>query len=521
MNDGIFSNDEPDSKYQLDQRCEDSYIGDEFKISLILSNLIPVLDNIMVSTAFGPILNELGGLNLITWVGVAYSLTSTAMLPLYGRLSDIFGRKPSILFSLTFFLIGTIACGTTQNIILFIIFRAICGIGGGGLIAISAIILSDIVPIKTRGLYMSAISTAYGLASIVAPLIGGSFSDGLSWRWAFYINVPICIVTMVVFIVSLKVPSKKENLSNKLLRIDYLGSLTLIGANICIILGLNWAGKEYTWSSAPVLSTIVIGILMYIFFGIIELKFVKEPIIPVHILNRNTICANLVDFFNGFSSLVTVYYIPLYYQVVKGKSTLYSGIEILPFLLGTVFGAMFTGIFITKTKSYRIMSMVGSFSTLLGVTLFGTLLRLDITRAEEIIYTLLIGLGVGICAINSLIICQCAVEEKDVAIITAVIGLSFPLGSILGLAIQGSIFSTVLISTLAEKLPNVNPITIISSSNGISSLTPNQIVLVQESYLQGIKYSYLLLILFASFTFISSLFVKHIPFREGCKITVK
>ncbi|KAI9293851.1 MFS general substrate transporter [Neoconidiobolus thromboides FSU 785] len=489
-------------------------------LGLSLTLFIAALDNTVVSTSLTIITSEFNSLDQITWVAASYLLTSTVLQPLYGKFSDIFGRKPTILFALISFLIGSIVCGVAQNIIILIVFRAIAGIGGGGLISIAIIIISDMAPMQTRGIYMGIVGAIFALASVVGPLIGGAFSEGLSWRWAFYINIPICVITIAIILFFLKLPKTNENFLKKFQRIDYLGASSLIIANTCLVLALNWGGKDYSWDSFRVVFTIIIAVIMFAIFIIVEIRYAIEPIVPGYVLNRNTISANLVTFFNGFTLMVSLYYIPLYYQIIKGSSAIYAGLELLPFLLGVIFASIFSGIFASKTGSYRVLPIVGTTLVLVGVILFGTLLRTDITRVEEILFTLIIGVGLGLCVQTNTIICQCAVEEKDVAIVTALVNFTQSLGSVLGLAVQGSVFSNILLNNLSKNLPAINTNMIISNAEELRKLTSEQSIIVSQAYIQAFKYLYYSLIGFQVLAFVFSLFVKHIPFRKGSNITV-
>ncbi|KAI9298877.1 MFS general substrate transporter [Neoconidiobolus thromboides FSU 785] len=459
------------------------------------------------------IVSEFSALDLVTWVAGSYLLTSTAIQPLYGKLSDIFGRKYTVLFALFIFTVGSIVCGAAPNMITLIIFRAISGLGGGGLYSLSIIIISDIIPPRIRGIFLAFAGGIYAIASVIGPLVGGAFSDKITWRWAFYINVPICAITFIIVFFFLNLPIPKGSMKEKLSRVDFYGAITLMCFTICLVLGLTWGGSEYEWSSAPVIVTLVLAGLFLILFIYVEAKVAKEPIIPGRVLNRNTISANVSAFFIGALFMVSVYYLPIYYQVVKNYDATSSGLELLPLMLGAVACNFVTGIITTKTGKYRFLSVIGGIFLIVGAALYGSLYRLSITRGEEIVYALILGFGVGLCFQNNVMIVQVASTDDDIAVSTSLVFFNNLLGSLVGLAIQGSIFNNYLASTLHQLLPEMDTKLILGSVNTIHSLSKDQLDLVLYGYIESFKILYLSMIPYAAIAFITSLFLKHIPVR--------
>ncbi|KAI9293525.1 MFS general substrate transporter [Neoconidiobolus thromboides FSU 785] len=480
---------------------------------LVLSIFIASLDNTIISTAMAKIVSEFNALDSVTWVAGSYLLTSTAIQPLYGKISDIFGRKYTILMALFIFTVGSIVCGAAPNMIVLIIFRAISGIGGGGLYSLSIIIISDLIPPRIRGIFIAIASGIYAVASIVGPLVGGAFSDKVTWRWAFYINIPICTITFIIVFFFLNLPIPKGNMREKLGRVDFYGAVTLMLFTICLVLGLTWGGGEYEWNSAAVIVPLVLAGLFLIAFIYVESKAVKEPIVPGRVLNRNTISANISAFFVGALFMVSVYYLPIYYQVVRNYDATNSGLELLPLMLGAVACNFVNGIIVTKTGKYRFISIIGGIFLIVGAALYGSLYRVNITRAEEIIFPLIIGFGVGLSFQNSIMVVQIASTDEDVATSTSLAFFSNLLGSLVGLAIQGTIFNNYLASTLHQLLPELDTKLMLSSVNMIYSLPDDQLNQVLYAYIQSFRILYLSMIPYAAIAFITSLFLKHIPVR--------
>ncbi|KAI9298420.1 MFS general substrate transporter [Neoconidiobolus thromboides FSU 785] len=483
-------------------------------IALILTIFIAALDNTIIGTSLNTITSEFDALDQISWVATSYLLTSTAFQPLYGKFSDIFGRKLTTLFALSIFLIGSILCGASTNIIMLIVSRAIAGVGGGGLISLSVIIISDIVVLEKRGLYTGMVGANFAVASVVGPLLGGYLTESVSWRWCFYINVPICIVAMIVIAKFITFPSENQNLRQKLKRVDYLGSISILAFTILLVLALNWGGQEYPWNSAVIISLFILCFISLALFIVLQWKVSKEPIIPGHVLVRNVISADLTAFFNGCIFFATVVYLPIYYQIVHKESIIQSGLELLSTMSGLVFFSITSGIFIVKTGTYRLLSISGTFIGLTGVILLGVLMRNDISHAELLGFSLMIGVGVGLCLQTNTIVSQAAVDLKDAAIVTSLTSFNFSLGGVVGIAVLGSVFQNSLTSSLTREVPEVNIQQLVKDSSYLISFNEEIIQRVVGCYVTAFRTLFLGGIAFFVLSFISTLFLKHIPLKK-------
>ncbi|KAI0236898.1 hypothetical protein L0F63_001266, partial [Massospora cicadina] len=483
-------------------------------LGLSMSIFISSLDNTIVSTALTAIASEFNALNQVTWVVVSYMLTSTAMQPLYGKLSDIFGRKLTILFALLCFLVGSAFCGAARTNLMLVMFRAVSGIGGGGLFSLSVIIISDVVPLKDRAIYMGLVGSIFALASIAGPLVGGAFTDNLTWRWTFYINIPISLITIVTVWLFLNLPRPRESFAEKVARIDFLGAILLVLAVVCLVLGLSWGGNEYAWGDYRVLLPLAFGTGLLGFFMLNELMTKAEPIIPLEIFNRNIVAANVIAFFHGALSIVIVYYLPMYYQIVKGKSSTLAGLELLPMLLGSVVCNIINGVITTRTGIYRIITHVGAAVTLIGVVLLGLFFDSGISRYEEVAYIMVVGAGVGLCYQNNTIISQAAAKAEDIAVVTSLVFFSNMLGGVVGVAIQGAVFINVLTANLGSSLPGLDVKSVAASIENIQSLPVDQLEFVKRGYVFALRIMFLSLIPYAVLPCLASMFIKHIPLRS-------
>ncbi|KAK9761068.1 hypothetical protein K7432_014318 [Basidiobolus ranarum] len=300
-------------------------------VSLTLAVVLAVLDRTIVATALPKIASDFSAFDQITWVATAYMLTATACQPLYGKFSDIFGCKPTFLAAIIIFEIGSALSGASQSMTMLIVARAIGGIGGGGIQGMIFIIISKIIPIRERGKYQGIISAVVAFSSVLGPLLGGVFTDDTTWRWAFYVNLPIGVITIVVVYFFLHLPIEQSSLLEKIKRIDFIGTLLLLGFIITLLLPTQWGGSTYAWNSPEIISLYCVSGALLISFIVVEYRFAVEPIIPCHLFGIRTLVFNfMVRIFYGMFFFGLVYYIPLYYQIVRGESAISSGLEMLP-----------------------------------------------------------------------------------------------------------------------------------------------------------------------------------------------
>ncbi|KAI0087353.1 MFS general substrate transporter [Irpex rosettiformis] len=470
------------------------------------------LDQTIVATALPRISSDLHGGRSSSWVATAYLLTSLAFTPLYGRWSDVFGRKQVLLASLLVFLLFSLACALAHTMIQLIIFRAFQGIGGGAIITMVLIIISDIVSLKDRGKYQGINEAVIALSNGFGPIIGGLFSEYTTWRWAFWLNLPLGGIAILVCVWLLPLKAVGGDMSAKLLRIDYVGSLLTISSSILILLGLNWGGTTYPWASAPVLVTLILGAAILALFIFWEAKFALLPIVPVHIFKNKTVAGVLLlTTMNGMTFFSILYYVPQFLQLVRGNSPVTSSLLLIPFLGPIAIVVFSTGQYTSRTGKYR-------YPIILGFALWSVAQGLDTTINEHtptariIGFLLLAGCASGFTFQSSLLAAQAAVPRREMAVVTGVRNFVRLFGSTIALAICASIVNNTLraeIRSLALSEDQINALvddpTIINDSSKID-LSEEAKHVVITGYSKGFRSVFFLTLACTLIAFLSAIF---------------
>ena len=415
--------------------------------ALLLVLLLASLDQTIVSTALPTIVGDLGGVSHLSWVVTAYLLASTIVAPLYGKLGDLYGRKLVLQVAITLFLVGSALCGISQNMPELIAFRALQGLGGGGLMVTTTATIGDLVPPRDRGRYQGYFGGVFGVATVIGPLIGGFFVDHLSWRWIFYINLPIGGIALAVIAIAFHARPDRVQRS-----IDYVGAALLAGGLSAIVLFTSLGGTTYAWTSAQMLVLAVLGVVLLVLFVFAELR-AAEPILPMTLFqNRTFSVTSAIGFIVGVALFGSITYLPLYLQIVKGYTATGSGLLLTPMMGGVLVTSITSGNIISRTGRYRPFPIIGTAVAAVAIFLLS---RLAVSTPIWLaaLYLFVLGLGLGMVMQVLVLAAQNAVPYKLLGVATSGSTLFRQIGGSIGVSIFGAIFANQLAAELADRLP--------------------------------------------------------------------
>ncbi|MFJ8750474.1 DHA2 family efflux MFS transporter permease subunit [Streptomyces sp. NPDC102441] len=414
--------------------------------ALLLGMLLAALDQTIVSTALPTIVSELGGLDHLSWVVTAYLLAATAATPLWGKLGDQYGRKKLFQTAIVIFLIGSALCGMAQNMPQLIGFRALQGLGGGGLMVLSMAIVGDIVTPRERGKYQGLFGAVFGVTSVLGPLLGGFFTEHLSWRWVFYINLPIGIVALLVIAAALHIPVRRTKHT-----IDYLGTFLIASVATCLILVASLGGTTWAWSSVQIIALAALAVVLLVAFVAAERR-AAEPVLPLKLFRMRTFSlVAAISFVIGFAMFGAMTYLPTFLQVVHGITPTMSGVHMLPMVLGLLITSTGSGQIVSRTGRWKVFPIAGTALTTVGLLLLHTLSETSSTWAMSLCF-FVFGAGLGLVMQVLVLIVQNSVGYEDLGVATSGATFFRSIGASFGVAVFGTIFTNRLTGKLEDAL---------------------------------------------------------------------
>jgi EmrB/QacA subfamily drug resistance transporter len=483
---------------------------------LLLGMLLAALDQTIVATALPTIAGDLHGLSRLSWVVTAYLLASTVCTPLWGKLGDLYGRKVFFQAAIVIFLIGSVLAGLSQTMTELIIFRALQGVGGGGLMVGAQTIVGDVVPPRDRGRYQGFFGAVFGVTSVIGPLIGGFFVDTLSWRWVFYVNLPVGAIALIV--VAAVLPARRGAGQHT---VDYLGTIMIGGAATCLVLLTSLGGVTYPWGSGPIITFGVLAAL-FVFGFVVAERRAAEPVLPLHLFTRRVFgAAGAIGFVVGFAMFGALTYLPQYQQVVRGYSPTASGLRLLPMMAGLLITSIGTGQLISRWGRYKIFPVIGTAVMTVGLYLLSHLSP-STSTVNASLAMLVLGAGIGATMQVLVIAVQNAVDYADLGAATSGTTFFRSIGGSFGTAVFGAIFDHVLPGNIASalhglKLPPGIGITSGASPAALDRLpTPLHVALV-SGYSASIRTVFLAAVPVGALAFLLTFTLKELPLRRTAR----
>ncbi|GLJ93293.1 MFS transporter [Streptomyces poonensis] len=480
----------------------------------MIAMLLAMLDNMIIGTAMPTIVGELGGLEHLSWVVTAYTLATAASTPIWGKVGDMYGRKGAFLTSIVIFLIGSALSGMAQDMGQLIGFRAVQGLGAGGLMVGVMAIIGDLIPPRERGRYQGMMAGVMAFAMIAGPLVGGTITDHWGWRWSFYINVPLGIVALVAVTAVLHLPKKAANRSWR--RVDFFGATLLTVGITAIVLVTTWGGTEYAWDSPVIMELTAIGVAALVGFVFVEAK-AAEPVMPLHIFrNRNFSLMSVIGFITGFVMFGAVLFLPLFQQSVQGASATNSGLLLLPMLGAMLAVSMVAGRVTTQSGKYKVFPVVGSVLMVGGLFLLAQM-DTGTSRVTSGIYMAVLGAGMGCLMQITMLVAQNSVEMKDMGVASSSTTLFRTLGSSFGVAIMGALFNHKVQDVMAERAGDLGSQVTEQSAQldaaSLAKLPEAAREAYQYAVAAGTHSAFLLGAVVAVLALVAAVFVKEVPLK--------
>lgn len=494
---------------------------------LMLAMVLAMLDNMIVGTAMPRIVGELGGLAHLSWVVTAYVLGTTVSTPIWGKIGDLFGRKSIFMISIVIFMVGSVLCGMAGSAVLggpesgmaqLIAFRALQGLGAGGLMVNVMAIIGDLVPPRERGQYQGMMAGVMSLAMIAGPLVGGFITDHLDWRWAFYVNLPVGAVALALLAVKLKLPRHRDPEAGRV-RIDWPGAILLSIGVTALVLVTSWGGTEYAWGSWQILGLAGAAAVALTLFGLAERR-AADPILPLQLFrDRNFTLISVIGFLLGFAMFGAINFLPLFQQTVQGASATDSGLLMLPMMGAAMVVSLVVGRAITATGAYKIYPVVGGVGMAAGMWLLSTM-GTGTPSWLTGVYIAVLGAGMGFLMQTTLLIAQNSVEQKDMGVASSTATFVRSIGGSFGVSLFGAVFNAALQDGLSERFGGQTAVRIAEGGArmdpaALAAMPPQTRAGILEAMASSISSVFWWAILFAVAVPVLAAFIKEIPLRGG------
>ncbi|GAA4766828.1 MFS transporter [Streptomyces sanyensis] len=481
--------------------------------ALLLGMLLAALDQTIVATALPTIVSELGGMNHLSWVVTAYMLASTAATPLWGKLGDQYGRKKLFQTAIVIFLIGSALCGIAQDMTQLIAFRAVQGLGGGGLMVLSMAIVGDLVPPRERGRYQGLFGAVFGATSVLGPLLGGLFTQHLSWRWVFYINLPVGVVALLVIAAVLHIPVRDERHT-----IDYLGTFLIASVATCLVLVASLGGTTWEWGSPQIVGLAVLGAVLLAAFLAVERR-AAEPVLPLKLFRIRTFTlVAVISFVIGFAMFGAMTYLPTFLQVVRGVTPTMSGVHMLPMVLGLLITSTLSGQLVSRTGRWKVFPVLGTAVTAVGLLLLHRLTENSSDWQLSLCF-LVFGAGLGLVMQVLVLVVQNAVGYEDLGVATSGATFFRSIGASFGVAVFGTVFTNRLEDKLAGALAGrqvpagAGPAELAADPRAMAELPAALRPSVLHAYATAITDVFLYAVPVVAVAFVVALFLREDPLR--------
>jgi EmrB/QacA subfamily drug resistance transporter len=480
-------------------------------VALLLVLLLAALDQTIVSTALPTIVGDLGGIAHLSWVVTAYLLASTITGPLYGKLGDLYGRKKILQTAIVIFLIGSALCGLAQSMAQLIAFRALQGLGAGGLMVVTLAVVGDIIPPRERGRYQGYFGAVFGLSTVIGPLLGGFFVDNLSWRWIFYVNLPVGAIALSVIATAFHTREVHKRHA-----MDYLGAALLAGALAAIVLFTSLGGTTWAWGSPEVIALIALSVVLVPAFLLVESR-AEEPILPLSLFSNHTFSlTSAIGFIVGFALFGAVTYLPLYLQVTKGSSPTVSGLQLTPLMAGVLVTSIASGQLISRLGRYRMFPIAGTALMVVAMFLLARL-HADTSTWVAAVDALILGLGLGMVMQVLVLAVQNSVDRTVMGVATSGSTLFRQVGGSIGVALFGTIFASRVHVELAQRLPRGARIPKTINPAGIKHLPARSHEAFSHAFAAALHPVFLTAAAFSLAAFALTWFLREVPLRRSVR----